>query len=365
MSHLIKNSNISLDFSQAPQTDHPVYLHKNAEPLNIKFNGPFARNKEGQLICVEDQTAYLSADDGKNWQAFSIFDNNSPLRITDSHSIICTQAGVIIVSFVNVANMHFNWHSKTNKPTKNTFLYHYVVKSEDGGRTWNSAQKIQSGYAATATTLIELKSGAILLSAQNLDYDEARHYSLSFRSEDQGKTWQASNKLDIGGRGHHGGCYEGSLVELKDRVWFCIRTNLDCFWNAYSYDDGKTWTETQTGIEASSSPAMLKRLDSGNILMVYNLLYPLLNKRYLESNQKNYPRRGGLFSEKAASWQREEMAASISTDEGKSWSKPTIIAKCEGAWLSYPYVFEAKPGEIWITTMQSQLKINVSETALL
>ena len=361
---LVEQPQIKLNFTQAPETTHPVYLHNRCSLLKIQFNGPFARNQQGQLVCVHDKTAYLSNDEGQSWIGFKIFKNNSHLSITDSHSILCTQGGAIIVSFVNVADMYFNWHRKANKPTQNTRLFHYVVKSEDGGKSWSEAIKIQSGYAATATTLIELKSGALLLSAQNLDYEQARHYSLSFRSNDNGKTWQASNKLDIGGRGHHDGCYEGTLVELEDKIWFCIRTNLDYFWNAYSYDDGKSWTQLQLGLPASSSPAMLKRLMNGHIIMLYNPLYPTLNEDY-KSTPYKYPRRGGLFSEKPASWQREELAAIISSDEGKSWSQPVIVAQCQGAWLAYPYLFEAQPGEIWVTTMQSQLGFKLPQEILL
>lgn len=216
---------------------------------------------------------------------------------------------------------------------------------------------IQTGYAAAATTIIQLSSGEIILSAQNLDYQEARHYSLTARSLDDGLSWQLSNKLDVGGRGHHGGCFEGTLVELKDRVWLCIRTNLDYFWNAYSYDQGKTWTHLEPGMEASTSPSMLKRLQSGRILMVYNTLYP--------NGMFEYPRRSGLFSEVPASWHREELAIIFSEDEGLTWTQPYVIAKCSGAWLSYPYVFEVTAGRIWVTTMQSELRVDVDENRII
>lgn len=356
MHDFIEHPEITLDFSGAPKTESSVYLNSNAFPLNINFNGPFARNQDFQLVCVHDKNAYVSDDNGNSWQSFEVFSNDAPFSILDSHSILCTQQGTLIVSFFNTAQFHFNWRKKTNRPTKNCMAHHYIVRSLDGGRTWEEPILVQTGYVATATTLIELKSGAILASTQNMDYDAARHYSLSFRSEDNGKTWSASNKLDIGGQGHHDGCYEGTVVELKDKVWFCIRTNLDYFWHAYSYDDGKSWTHLEPGIEASSSPAMLKRLSSGNILMVYNPLYP--------SGKTSYPRRAGQFSQTPASWHREELVAILSKDDAASWSKPVILAKCQGAWLSYPYLFEANPGEIWLTTMQSELRIKFKEAEL-
>ena len=347
---------LKLNFTLAPKTEHNVHLANGVFPLKMRYNGPFIYNKCAEIICIQNRHALLSKDDGKNWQSYEIFSASQNIYINNSHSLVCCDDGSIVVSFIDANNYHFNWRKKSNSPTKNSYMYHYVVRSEDGGKTWQKPIRIQTGYAAAATTIIQLKSGALLLSAQNMDYENARHFSLAFRSEDRGKSWQASNHLDIGGTGHHDGCYEGTLIELNNRVWYCIRTNLDYFWHAYSMDDGKTWTETTRGIEASSSPAMLKRLSDGRILMVYNTLYP--------EGKNTFARRAGQFSCVAASWQREELVAIISDNDGISWSKPKVLAQCTGAWLSYPYIFEANKNEIWVTTMQSELRIKFNPSVL-
>ncbi|HHT00061.1 MAG TPA: exo-alpha-sialidase, partial [Thiomicrospira sp.] len=184
--------------------------------------------------------------------------------------------------------------------------------------------------------------------------ENARHYALSLTSNDDGETWQPSNRLDIGGRGHHGGCYEGTLLELNDgRLWYCIRTNRDWFWNAYSDDQGKSWLEAKPGLAASSSPAMLKRLKSSRIILIYNQLYP--------EGKTEFARRAGQFSEVAASWMREELSVCFSEDEGETWLNPVVIAQCKGAWLAYPMVYETEPGVLWITTLQSELKVVLNE----
>ena len=58
---------------------------------------------------------------------------------------------------------------------------------------------------------------------------------------------------------------------------------------------------------------------------------------------------------------RQELSIAFSEDDGKTWSKPEIIATvtpdATGAYpkkypeseISYPYVFERRPGEIWLT----------------
>ncbi|WP_373016978.1 sialidase family protein [Thiomicrorhabdus sp.] len=354
--NLIKHEQIQLDFKLAPVTDVPVYLHEKITPSDHGLAGPFVRNRQGELVGFDANQIHISQDEGQTWQAWPLFDSDD-FSIDDSRSLICLESGVILLSFVNTGRRHFNWHRKTNKPTKNSWLFHWIMRSPDGGRTWEEPIRIQTGYAAATTTIIQLKSGEIVVSAQNLDYENGRHYALSFRSDDDGLTWQASNRLDIGGQGHHGGCYEGTLVELKDkRLWYCIRTNRDWFWHAYSNDKGFSWTHVEPGLAASSSPGMLTRLDSGRLMLTYNQLY--------KQGEATTPRRAGLFSEVAASWQREELSVRFSDDDGDTWSEPIVVASCNGAWLAYPMVFEATPGEIWITTMQSELKIRFFERDL-
>jgi hypothetical protein len=64
----------------------------------------------------------------------------------------------------------------------------------------------------------------------------------------------------------------------------------------------------------------------------------------------------------------------LSDDDGKKWTTPVVIAKnhlqtkytLQNAWdskiwLTYPLIFEAKPGDLWITTYIGGLKIRVNE----
>lgn len=356
---MIKYSDIELDFTLAPKTEADVFLDENVSVLNVQPTGPFVRNLKDEILAFDNDTVFHSLDEGVTWQSKKVLDSNS-WSVQDTHAICLTRLGTVILSFLNIANLHFNWVKKTNLPTKNTRLDLCVMRSFDGGHTWQEPEIIQQGYCGATTSMIELSSGEVVLAAQNLDYINGRHFSLTYCSVDDGKNWQASNHLDIGGQGHHAGCYEGTLLELgntelknteleNNKLWYCIRTNHDFFWHAYSYDKGKTWLELTPGIQASSSPAMLTRLQSGKIMMVFNKLY--------KANENDASRVAGQFSEIAASWQREELSVCFSDDEAKSWSNPIVVASCKGAWLSYPYVFEQAENKIWITTMQSQLKI--------
>ncbi len=72
----------------------------------------------------------------------------------------------------------------------------------------------------------------------------------------------------------------------------------------------------------------------------------------------------GLWSEVPVSNHREELSIALSEDDGKSFTKPTVIARQRGGWLSYPRIFENRPGELWLTTMQGGLRLRLSEADL-
>jgi len=61
---------------------------------------------------------------------------------------------------------------------------------------------------------------------------------------------------------------------------------------------------------------------------------------------------------------RAELSSAFSSDNGKNWSKPVVLARRiddVGASLAYTYVFEHKPGEFWLTTMQGDLRLAFNE----
>lgn len=360
----MKTLDYQIDTQLAPKADAPLQIADWVEPLGVEPTGPYVRLQNGEILCIQGEKnanhqAWLSADEGQTWQTYPIFDA-SQFAMHDDHALCVSKTGRVYLSFENTKDYHFNWIKRRNAPSKNTRLDQYIVWSDDHGRTWQNPVLIQSGYAASIRSLLELDDGTLVVSAQNLDYQNARHYALSFVSTDRGETWQASNRIDMPGRGHHDGCYEGCILPLNDgRLWYLVRTNMDWFWHVYSEDQGRTWTEFHKGLVASSSPGMLTRLASGRILLIYNPLAPTL------ADSKPSKPKSGQFSEREASWYRGELLACLSEDEGQSWTEPKVLARMDGAWLSYPHVFEQQPGKIWLTTMQSRLKLSFSEADLL
>jgi sialidase-1 len=101
----------------------------------------------------------------------------------------------------------------------------------------------------------------------------------------------------------------------------------------------------------------LRRLQSGRIVMVWNQQFPEGKNSYaLSGGDRNW-------SATPASVFRGELSIAFSDDEGKTWTQPVVIARKSGprVRLAYPFLFEATPGELWITTMQGEVRLKLRE----
>jgi predicted neuraminidase len=100
-----------------------------------------------------------------------------------------------------------------------------------------------------------------------------------------------------------------------------IRTSRKFFWESFSTDGGLTWSEPKaTEMGSSHSPGHVIRLSDGRLALAWN----------------------------PAEVQRRELHLAVSDDDGRTWS-PSITAVRGSA--TYPYILEAKPGELWVGYM--------------
>ena len=298
----------------------------------------------------------VSHDGGKTWTS-PLFTGLKEYKANKECALLRTQVGVIILAFYNLNEMLWTWDKRHNELGPGARLPTCVIRSLDEGKTWQDLQMLHEEWTGDIRDMIETSDGRVIFTSQKALMNPTRNVTITYSSDDQGETWVPGNLIDLGGKGDHAGAYEATIEELNDgRIWMLIRTNLDRFWEAFSDDGGKYWRVIRpSNIKASSAPGMLKRLSSGRLVLVWNRLYP--------EGKDSYKRKGGdgITSEVAASWHREELSIAFSKDEGKTWSKPVVIAKKPEAWLSYPYIFEYQPGELWITTTQADVRIKLSE----
>ena len=327
--------------------------------------GPFVHTKNGDILAIDDAASYISKDGGKSWSLpRPLFTGQQNIKVSNERALFRTREGVVIAAFMNLNERKWTWSNKLGD-APDAQLPTYVMRSLDDGKTWQDIQKLHVEWSGAVRDMIQTKEGRVIFTAMKMQHHPGRHAVLTYSSTNNGKTWKASNLIDLGGAGHHGGVTEPTLTELKDgRIWMLIRTNWGVFWSAYSSDGGQFWRVIKpSDIPASSAPGLIKRLHSGRLLLVWNRPYP--------EGKKSWKLSGGdkLWSATAVSNHREELSIAFSDNDGKNWSHPIVIAhkrnsKESGSrkWLSYPYVFETTPGHLWITTMQGGLRVKLRES---
>ena len=339
-----------------PISPPSLWVHPKCISLGIEPFGPFVLLGDGRILTVNENQALVSADNGKTWTASPLFPADSTAKTSGERALIRTRDGVIILAFLNAGDMVWKWNDAKKDVDPGTRLPTCTIRSLDEGKTWQDMQVLHEDWSGCIRNMIQTKNGRVVVTAMRLLNNPGRHSVLTYGSDDNGKTWRHSNIIDLGGAGHHDGATEGTIEQLTDgRLYQLIRTNWDRFWEAYSDDEGLSWRVIQPSqIDASSSPGILKRLASGRLVLVWNRLNP---------QGREYPRSeaNSQASEARASWHREELSIAFSEDDGKTWTKPVVFVNLPGSSLSYPYVFERLPGELWITTMMGPVRLALRE----
>ena len=329
------------------------------QPLPIDRNGPFLTMPDGELLTVDAKGLRRSKDEGKTWsEPTPVCEGVNPTEPA-SFYLLRTKSGALVLVYLDMANYNFVWDDKAGEPKEGCRLEMWAIRSLDGGKTWVDRQRLLDGYNANFFGLIQTKAGGIVVTAEHLVSKPGHWVACSFRSQDDGKTWNRSNLIDMGGHGHHDGATEPTVAELSDgRLLMLIRTNLDRFWQAFSEDDGRYWRTIQpSAIDASSSPGHLVRLASGRLVLVWNRLNPASG----EVVPKSEP---SVSSEGPMSWYRDELSIAFSDDDAKTWTKPMVLARQKNG-LSYPYVFERRPGELWFFAgFGGPLRLQAKEEAM-
>jgi len=342
---------VAVGVSGVSMAQEGKWIHPKAQKLASPHIGPYVNLGDGNVLAVSGTEALVSKDEGKTWEARPLFKDAQRFLARPERALLRTRDGVIVMGFLNEKEIkRGEWKLNDKEALSKFYLPTYVTRSLDEGKTWEEPQKIQDGWCGAIRSLIQLKNGRIVLAGQDVVFGPGRHVVMTYVSDDNGKTWRKSNVIDIGGSGSHGGTMEGTVAELSDgRVWMLIRTVHGWFWEAFSADGGLTWTDVRkSGIQSSTCCGTLARLKSGRLALLWNR----------SPEGKPY----SLNS-------REELSLAFSEDDGKTWSKPVVIGRDptppgerESAHrLSYPYLFERRPGELWITVMQGWLRISVRE----
>jgi lysophospholipase L1-like esterase len=323
-------------------------LHPKASVLPFTHQGPFVSTADGGVLCMDLKNALRSDDEGRTWKTTALFAEPTKFAVSNERALLRTREGVILSAWMNGAERQapkiWHWGEKDVQWT-DFILPTYTSRSTDDGKTWEKPVKLSDPWCGCIHSLIQMKSGRIVLVGQEI-IPQWRHATVIWASDDLGKTWQRGDLLDYGIGAHdHAGSIEGSVIERKDgSLYLLLRTESGFLWEATSRDGLKWDGLKQTTIKSVTCCPQLARLADGRIAMLWN------------APPRHDPKSGSS---------RSELSLAFSEDETATWSKPVIVAAnySPGGRVSYPYLYERKPGELWITTMQGglRMKINVAD----
>jgi lysophospholipase L1-like esterase len=328
--------------------DSPT-LHPKATALPFTHQGPFVATAEGGVLCIDAKNALRSNDEGRTWSSTPLFAKAGKFNVSNERALLRTREGVILSAWMNGAERKEpkGWHwGEPGVDWKAFILPTYSCRSTDDGKTWESPVLLSTPWCGCIHSMIQMKSGRIVLVGQEI-IPQWRHATVMWISDDLGKSWQRGDMLDYGvGTHDHAGSLEGSVIERKDgSLYLLLRTESGFLWEAISHD-GLKWTGLQaTKIASVTCCPQMARLSDGRIALLWN------------APPRHDPKSGSS---------RVELSLAFSDDETATWSKPVIVAAnyVPGGRVSYPYLYERKPGELWITTMQGGLRMKVNTADL-
>ena len=203
----------------------------------------------------------------------------------------------------------------------------FIRHSDDGGEHFGPIEELPYtlvtdgrelpgiGFYGSVDQVLELESGRIVTACCFMDPARAdadkggagQHYTVAcLLSEDHGRTWTRGGEITVD---TPRGVMETQIVETEPERLFCLfRTQGGYLYQARSQDGGQTWSASQRSpLPAPESRARMIKLQSGNLLVVWNNVSST-------TQDPRYP-----------------LAATISTDCGKTWREPSIIADETGS----------------------------------
>ena len=207
-----------------------------------------------------------------------------------------------------------------------------LKRSKDAGLTWSAAEKLPSGILGPVKNKpILLADGTLLCPSSSEDSGDKLHFEMT---KDGGRTWRKTKALNDG---KTFSAIQPSVIFLQDgRMKLLCRSNTGFIMEAYSSDQGNTWTSLQkTNLKNPNSGSDAITLKSGLHVLVHN---PLGNRP------------------KETEGEREILAVSTSKD-GQRWTKVGELENTPLKEFSYPAIIQTRDGRIHISYTWKREKI--------
>ena len=286
-----------------------------------------AGTKNGRLFCTfytgssaelfgNYCVLLLSDDDGKTWLdpfAAVVPENPENGRFFDGNVWIDPQGRLWY--FCSYTYPHAVYAFVCDNPDEDVLKWHEpVIIGHDVMMNKPTVTSNGDWLLPIAVWKHGLKGG---LDGNREDTDPEPRGSFLYRSSDSGKSFVKMGGADIKDREFD----EHMFVENPDESIDVYVRTIYGIGKSTSYDGGKNWSEgTDSGLGGPCSRFFIRRLSSGNLLLI---------------NHVNVAR-----------YQRTNLAAMLSSDNGKTWSAPLMLDSRNS--VSYPDGFESLNGFIYI-----------------
>ena len=207
-----------------------------------------------------------------------------------------------------------------------------LKRSKDAGLTWSAAEKLPKGILGPVKNKpLLLADGTLLCPSSSEDSGDKLHFE---STKDGGRTWKKTKALNDG---KSFSAIQPSVIFLQDgRMKLLCRSNTGFIMEAYSSDQGNTWTPLQkTNLKNPNSGSDAITLKNGLHVLVHN---PMGNRL------------------KETEGERDILAVSTSTD-GIHWLKVGELENTPLKEFSYPAIIQTRDGRIHISYTWKREKI--------
>lgn len=308
--------------TETPATYHgwPTLINAGGDRLMAVCSGGRQRH-----ICPYGRVyLYTSDDGGRTWSAPSHL-SGGPLDDRDA-GIIKARDGSLLVNyftsihFMDISDPPSSWNEIEKAVTLDTLKKEhgfFMVRSEDGGRTWSEKYAVPVNNVHGPALL---EDGTLLwigkeISGTAVQLARKGERNIAASSSDNGLTWNIVSELPhLPGQSvqdwhefHAVQAQDGTVIaQFRNHALSGGKQTEITTWQTESGDNGHTWSEPH--FICYGFPSHLLRLPDGTILMSYGY------------RKKPY---GNRFR--------------ISRDNGKSWSDEAVLSDDgENDDLGYP-----------------------------
>jgi hypothetical protein len=318
--------------SNVPMTLPELMLAEYYRPLAASCS--FVELDDGRVFHASKGVRSYSEDGGLSWSGFEMMVRADGQRLDCGGSALTRLSGrneVLLVSPRRGLPHPETVYAARRPPTTL-----WCWRSSNGGVTWSEPSPVtppDEPVWCMTDTLVRLSSGRIILPVYAVmgqtsgpddrtiprsgrllfnqfapttghQYDPHLSYAFFVFSDDEGRTWNRNQDGELlilrDWSGDYSYVNEGSVAEVAPGRLLCFfRTGMGRLYQAWSNDNGETWTRPQPTVLASStSTPQLRKLPTGHLLAIWD-------------QDSDFEIRAGL--------NQMRLSAAISRDGGRVW----------------------------------------------